>query len=126
VLDRNELVTWLDDSVLFAPSMLLGPHVRWLGRGDHAFDVTLTDRGQSVAGRVYIDERGAPLSFATSDRVFGDKKRGLVRGVWTTPVRSWQRIGTRVLPARGDATWLLPGGDFTYARFAVAGVSAAA
>ena len=43
-----------------APSMLLGPDTTWSEVDDGALDVTLTDAGHTVTGRVFIDERGAP------------------------------------------------------------------
>ncbi len=118
-LSQNELVTWVEDCVRFAPTMLLGKSTRWMSVGDHAFDVVFSDCGRTVASRVYIDERGAPIDFETNDRFLDDPddpKHPLKRAHWSAPIRSWQRVGEQVLPKHGDATWETPRGDFTYAR----------
>lgn len=118
-LSLNELVTWVDDCVHFAPSMLLGRHTHWIKVDDHAFDVVFYDGGRKIAARVHVDERGAPIDFETDDRFLDDPqdpKHPLIRGRWTTPSRAWQRVGEQVLPTQTDATWELPHGAFTYAR----------
>jgi hypothetical protein len=118
-LSLNELVTWIDDCVHFAPSMLLGRHTHWINVDDHTFDVVFYDCGHKIAARVHVDERGAPVDFETDDRVLDDPhdpKHPLMRGRWTTPSRAWQRVGEQVFPTQTDATWELPQGEFTYAR----------
>lgn len=114
--DTGELVTFLNDAVLWAPSMLLRLPVSWQSAGDRAFDVSLTDAGHQVTARVFLDERGAPCDFSTADR-FCDTPAGLVRARWTTPVTGWTRAAGRWLPARGTATWDLPAGAFSYVEF---------
>ena len=66
--DASELVTYLNDAVFFAPSMLLALPVSWAPAGDASFDVTLEDCGHRVTARVFTDERGAPVDFSTDDR----------------------------------------------------------
>ena len=118
--DQGELATWLNDCVLLAPSMLLGANIRWSHVDARSFDVSVTDGRNTVSGRVFVDHRGAPTNFETSDRFLtdpDDPKRGLVRCRWTTPIESWQQIDGQTYPARGRATWHLPNGEFTYAAF---------
>ena len=110
--DIGELTTYLNDAVLLAPSMLLGPTTTWTGVGD-TFDVTLTDTGRTVTGRVFLDDRGAPRDFSTTDR-FADLPGGLVRAEWRTPVRSWEIIDGRPLPGHFGAVWHLPDGPLPY------------
>ena len=120
--DDGELVTWLNDAVLFAPSMLLGSHARWSEVDDRSFRIAITDGGRTVGGRVFVDGRGAPENFETMDRFLedpDDPKRGLVRGCWTTPITGWQTIDGMSFPKGGVATWRLPTGDLPYADFAV-------
>jgi hypothetical protein len=114
--DVSELVTYLNDAVLFAPSMLLALPVSWAAAGDTSFDVTLEDGGHRVTARICTDERGAPVNFSTDDR-WCDRPGGPVRTRWSTPVTGWAEINGRRLPARGVAIWHLPEGPFTYAAF---------
>jgi len=114
--DIGELVTYLNDAILVAPSLILGPETEWTGVDDETFDVALSDRGHTVRARVFLDERGAPRDFSTTDR-FGqdprDAKR-FVRTRWTTPIAGWQTVGGRPVPAGGKAVWHPPAGEFSY------------
>lgn len=118
----GELVTYLNDGILTAPSMLLGPETNWTAVDDRTFDVALTDSGRTVKGRVFLDERGAPVDFETTDR-FGqdpaDPERKFVRARWTTPVEAWTEVGGRPVPVSGQAVWHFPGGDFAYGKMGV-------
>jgi hypothetical protein len=111
--DISELTTYLDDAILFAPSMLLGAATSWQAVGDDSFEVSLTDAGRTVTGRVYVDGRGAPYDFSTTDR-FADLSGGLVRTEWRTPVRDWTVVDGRAAPTRLEAVWRLPGGPMPY------------
>jgi hypothetical protein len=109
----SELVTYLDDAVLLAPSMLLSPAASWSAVDDRSFDVTLTDSGRRVTGRVHLDERGAPRDFRTIDR-YADLPGGPVRAEWTTPIETWDIVDGRPVPGRFSAIWLLPSGPLPY------------
>jgi Family of unknown function (DUF6544) len=111
--DVGELVTWLNDAVLLAPSFLLTPAVSWSEVNDRTLDVTLTDRGRSVAARVFLDERGAPRDFSTTDR-YADLPSGLVRAEWTTPVSRWGLVHGRPFPGPASAIWHTPDGPLPY------------
>ena len=93
--------------------MLLGPDTTWNQVDDDAFDVTLTDAGHTVTGRVVIDERGAPRDFSTTDR-FAALPEGLVRTQWTTPIGDWTIANGRRLPVGTSAIWQFPEGPFPY------------
>jgi hypothetical protein len=114
--DVSELVTYLNDAVIFAPSMLLALLVSWAPAGDASFDITLEDGGHRVTARVFTDERGAPVNFSTDDR-WCDLPGGPSPTRWSTPVAGWTEVDGRRLPAHGSAVWHLPQGPFTYAEF---------
>jgi hypothetical protein len=114
--DLSELVTYLNDAVLLAPSMLLSLPVIWAEVNDSSFDLTLTDAGHQVTARVLVDGRGAPAEFSTDDR-WCALPGGLVRTRWSTPVEGWMKINGRWQPRWGAAIWHLPGGPFCYAEF---------
>jgi Family of unknown function (DUF6544) len=111
--DIGELTTYLNDALILAPSFLLRPEVRWAEVDDNAFDVTLRDAGRSVSGRVFIDERGAPVDFASTDR-FADLPGGPRRAEWRTPISEWVGANGRLLPGRCKCVWNLPEGEFSY------------
>ncbi len=119
--DIGELVTYLNDGILLAPSMLLIPEVQWGEVDATSFDVALTDHGRTVSARVFIDERGAPMNFETTDRFYSDPKdpAKVTRCRWTTPMAGFREIDGRRLPTRGQAVWHLPEGELAYADFAL-------
>jgi ferredoxin len=117
--DLSELVTYLNDAVLLAPSMLVSLPVTWAHVSDSAFDLTLTDAGHQVTARVFVDGRGAPTDFSTDDR-WCARPEGLVRTRWSTPVQGWMKVNGRWQPGRGSAVWHLPDGPFCYAEFGFA------
>jgi hypothetical protein len=117
--DQGELVTWVNDCVLFAPCMLVTPATVWSHVDDRTFDLKFSDCGIAVSARVFIDDTGAPTNFETTDRFVEDPydpKHPLVRARWTTPVDGWWRIQGRPLFKSGSAVWHLPGGEFAYAE----------
>lgn len=121
--DLGELVTWLDDAVLLAPSMLLRPEVEFRAVDAQSFDIALTDRDHTVRARVTVDRDGAPTNLRTTDRYVADPfipGHPIVRAEWSTPVESWQAIDGRPVPLRGSAVWRLRGSEFVYAELTLA------
>jgi hypothetical protein len=117
-LDVGELVTYLNDAILFAPSMVLGT-AHWTEAGEDAFDVSLADAGRTVTARVLVEARGAPLEFSTCDRFVNDPDtpgHPFVRCRWSTPIDAWCERDGLPRPRRGRAVWHLASGDFTYAE----------
>lgn len=120
--DTSELVTYLNDAIMLAPSMLLGPETTWSAVDDGSFDVALTDSGRTVSARAFVDESGAPQSFSTTDRFLQDPydaQHRVIRAQWTTPVSGWDIADGHRMPVDGQAVWRLPQGDFSYAELRV-------
>lgn len=111
--DIGELTTWLNDACVLAPSMLLNERVRWSPLDDRSFAVGIEDGGRAVSAQVMVDERGALVDFATSDR-FCDVGREPLRTRWTTPIDGWAPHDGRWLPTRCQALWHPPQGHFAY------------
>jgi len=119
--DVGELVTYLNDMILIAPSMLLTPAVSFAPLDERSFEVAVVDAGNRVNARVSLDDRGAPIDFETTDRFCEspDDPRKLVRARWSTPVSGFQQIDGRMILKRAQAVWHLPQGDLPYADFEV-------
>jgi Family of unknown function (DUF6544) len=113
--DASELVTYLNDALMVAPSMLLNPNVAWTPVGRRSFDVSLTDAGRTVTGRVYLRNDGQLADFSTTDR-WCALSDGLVRAPWSTPVDGWTVVRGRPFPTMAAAIWDLPSGPFRYAE----------
>jgi len=119
--NASGLVSYLNDAVLLAPSMLLGPEVLWTAADAESFDVALSDRGRTVAARVVVDAGGAPTEFSTDDRFCFDPDHPAkpMRARWTATIAGWRSVAGRPQPTGGAATWHLPQGRFTYAELHV-------
>lgn len=118
-IHTGELVTYLNDAMLMAPSMALGPETIWSPVDEGSFDVALTDAGRTVRARVFVDERGAPIDFSTTDRFGTDpaSPKEMVRAQWTTPVRAWTGRDGRAWASEARAVWHFASGAFAYGDF---------
>lgn len=114
--DLGELVNWLNDGVLLAPSLLLGGPVSWNEGDGQSFEIAVTDHGRTARARVRVDERGAPVDFETTDRFLSSGKAPPRRARWTTPVSAMTEVDGRPVTAGGRAIWHLEEGDFCYAE----------
>jgi hypothetical protein len=122
--DLGELVTWVNDAAMLAPSMLLAAGARGLavptGGGvadgrDRSFDVEVSDGDNTVRARLTVDEQGRLTFFSTDDRWYAGSKPPR-RARWSTPIDGWTSGPGRPLPIGGCAVWDLPAGDFAYVR----------
>lgn len=116
----GECVTYLNDAVLMAPSMLLVPEVTWSDVAPDAFDLALHDSGRTVRARVFVDAQGAVTDFSTTDRYFTPPgaKSPPRRAEWRTPVVGWQAHEGRRFPTAASAVWVLPEGPLPYVELA--------
>jgi Family of unknown function (DUF6544) len=116
--DVGELVVYINDAVLMAPSFLLGPRTSWSAVDDESFDLTFSDGEHRVSARVFIDERGAVRDFTSMDKLAA-LPGSLVAALWHTPIEGWQSLEGRQLPTRGSAMYDLEEGPFPYIEFAI-------
>ncbi len=119
-MDLGELVTWLNDAVLFAPSMLLTERTIWSEIDADSFRLAFTDEHNTVSAQVFVHQDGSIHDFRTDDRWMTEPGAPPRRARWSTPIAGWHRVGVRMMPTFGKATWLLPEGPLTYAEFAFA------
>jgi len=114
--DLGELVTYVNDAVMLAPSMLLTPNARWAEVDENAFDITFTDAGNIVTARCFIDEVGRLVDFHTDDRWYAGTTPP-TRTRWSTPVGGWTSLyDGRPFPTSGSAIWHFKDEEFVYAR----------
>ena len=112
--DRGELVTYLDDALLLAPSMLLTDAATWTAVDGETFEIRLEDQGNAVTAQVTVGPDGDLRDVATDDRWY-DGPDGLVRTRWTTPVSGWETCTDgRPWPRVAHAVWHRPEQDVVY------------
>ncbi|OLT01344.1 hypothetical protein BJF90_32310 [Pseudonocardia sp. CNS-004] len=118
--DTNQLVRWLCDAVLLAPSMLLGPATTWATGPDPAsFEVAVTDRGRTVSAQVLLDARGAAQEVWTDDR-HADLPGGVERVRWHMQVDGWVEVDGRSRMTGASTTWDLLCEPFRYGELTLA------
>jgi hypothetical protein len=120
--DLGELVTYLDDALLFAPSLLLGPQTSWSAISPTCFDAALSDKGNKVTARVFLDQQDLPSDVSTDDRFFIDSANSnnpIRRERWHTPVAGWATVDGRKVVASAQAIWQLPAGPLPYIEMQV-------
>ncbi len=118
-MNRSETVTLLNDMCLLAPSTLLDPRIRWEALDPRRVRAGWENAGNAVTAVLTFDDSGALADFVSDDRSRTQDGKSYQRVRWSTPVRAWRDIGGRKLPVDAEATWRLPGGEFTYARFEI-------
>jgi len=115
-LDLGELVTYVNDAAVLAPSMLLTDNATWRPVDDQSFDIEFTDRDNTVTARLFVDQDGNLVDFRTEDRWYAGTDPP-TRTPWSTPLDRWTSLPTgRPILTGGTAIWHLPDGDFAYAR----------
>lgn len=113
-IDQSELVTYLNDAVLLAPSMLLTPAVTWRPIDEQTFEVEIADEGTRAAARCTVDDDGRLVDFRTDDRWYAGTDPP-TRATWSTPVDGWTTLPDgRRAPISASAVWHLADGAFTY------------
>lgn len=110
-IDQGTMVRYLQEMTWF-PTAYLGENITWTVVSDHAADVSLHDRGNSVAGRMYFDDTGRLLTFIAQR--YGDFDGKYSIATWTTPTTEYGVFKGLRLPIAGLGIWQLPGGDLPY------------
>jgi hypothetical protein len=105
------MVRYLQEMMWF-PVGYLGKNITWAAVDDHTADVTFTDSGKSVTGRMYFDDAGRLLSFAAPR--YGDFNGHYSIHTWSTPTMQYGKMAGLNLPIAGLGVWRLPDGDFAY------------
>lgn len=119
-VDQGTMVRYLQEMTWF-PTAYLGENITWQAVDDHAADVTLTDSGKQVTGRMYFDDTGRMLSFSAER--YGEFEGAYALKTWTTPMTHYGKFGGLNLPAAGMGVWQLPSGDFPYIKVEVSTIA---
>jgi hypothetical protein len=116
-MDRSETVTFFNDMCLLAPSTLIDPAIHWEAADGETVKATFTNAGQTISAVLTFDAEGALLNFWSDDRYRSVDGVAYEKARWSTPVREYRNLNGRRVPAYAEASWTLPTGEFTYARF---------
>ena len=115
-LTQGTMVRYLQEMTWF-PAALLEPYIQWKAVDDASAEVTFTDHGKSVSGRMYFDAQGRLENFVAQR--YREVKGDFVLDTWSTPTEAYGTLAGLNLPVRGKAIWKLSTGDLTYADLEV-------
>lgn len=111
-LDQGTMVRYLNEMMWF-PIAFLGENITWEAVDDYSAQVTFSDSGKSVSGRMVFDDVGRLTNFTTMR--YREFKGDFSLDPWSTPITSYGVRAGLNLPISGQAVWNLPSGDLTYA-----------
>ena len=116
-MNRGETVTMFNDMCVLAPGSLVDAKVVWEAIDECTVAGRFTNAGNTVRAELSFDRDGDLVGFVSNDRFQSSDGKTYRRFPWSTPVCDYRDFGGVRLPARGEAIWREPAGDFTYARF---------
>jgi hypothetical protein len=118
-LDQATMIRYLNE-IMWFPTAFLGENITWRHVDDHSTEVTFSDCGKSVSGRMFFDDVGRLTNFATMRYREIDGEFSL--DPWSTPMTGYGERAGLNLPVRGQAVWHLPAGDLPYADLEITDV----
>lgn len=118
VMDRSETVTMFNDMCLLAPGSLLHPSITWEAIDARSVRARFTSRGNTITATLVFDDEGLLRNFHSDDRSrsIGNGSAFVPQG-FSTPVSEYRDYGRFRLPARAEARWHPPEGEFAYGEF---------
>ena len=111
-LDQATMIRYLNE-IMWFPTAFLGDNITWEEVDAQSAQVTFSDGGKSVSGRMIIDDEGRLTNFTAMRYREIDGEFSL--DPWSTPIIDYGERAGLNLPVRGQAVWNLPSGDLLYA-----------
>lgn len=119
-INQGTMVRYLNEMIWF-PTAFLGENITCTHISHHAVDITLTDAGESVTARLYVDDEGRLMNFVAMRYA---EQNGTFRYLpWSTPITEYGTLAGLHLPTVGEAVWHMPEGDLSYARLHIRNVT---
>lgn len=116
-MNQGETVTIFNDLCVLAPAALLDVPVRWTPIDARSVRAHFTRGDQAISAVLTFDAKGDLVDFVSEDRSYCADGKTFQKLPWSTPMSGHRDYGGVRLPARGDATWTTPEGDFVYGEF---------
>lgn len=110
-LDQGAMMRYLSEMIWF-PTAFLGENISWKAIDSKSAEVSFSDAGNTVTGRLIFDSDGKPLNFVAQRYREIDGDFSLDQ--WSTPITEYGTLAGLNLPLRGQAVWHLQPNDFAY------------
>ena len=114
-ISRGELMRYLAELVWVPDALLNAPSLSWRELGDRTIEVSANAHHGRAAVRLLFDDAGdiAAIEADNRPRTIG---RETVDAAWRGTFSDYQQFGRYRLPSKGEVSWMLDDGPFTYWR----------
>ncbi|HTY58187.1 MAG TPA: DUF6544 family protein [Bacteroidota bacterium] len=116
-MTRGETVTLFNDMCFIAPPSLIDTSIQWKSLDSLSAEARFTNRGNTITALLSFNEKGELTNFISGDRYLSSDGKTYESYPWSTPVSDYREFDGRKVAWYGEAAWLMPKGEFTYARF---------
>jgi hypothetical protein len=113
-IDQSSLERYLNEMPWF-PTAFLRDYVKYEEIDSNSVKITVEDSGLKVFGIFYIDDIGR-ITHAVVDGRYMTVGDEYIKEKWTTPYTEYREMSGFRIPTKGEATWNLKTGDFTYVK----------
>jgi hypothetical protein len=115
-MDVAETVTHFNDMCILAPGSLTNNRIIWKEIKDNEVGATFTNKGITINATLQFNDKGELINFISDDRYFSAATKQMQKVRWMTPVSGYKETDGIRFPTFGEAIWVLPEGNFTYAK----------
>jgi len=115
-INQGSLVRYLAE-IVWIPSATLHDYITWEAINSSSAKATMSYEGVTASGFFTFNEAGDPISFI-ADR-YGDFNGELLMKPWQINMDAHKELGGYRIPTKGEVTWKLDDGDFTWYQFEV-------
>lgn len=113
-VDQGSLVRYLAET-MWIPTAALSSYITWTPIDDHTAKATMSYAGVTAEGIFNFNEQGGVTGFTASR--YGDFNGQYTLETWLITVEEYKEFHGLRVPHKGDVTWKLKTGDFTWYRF---------
>jgi predicted nucleic acid-binding protein len=118
-MNKAETVTVFNDMCLMAPATLIDKRIEWTTIDNLSAKAIFTNQGIKISTILYFNEMGQLVNFISDDRyAINDMKQYR----FSTPIKTYKKIGDRIILQYGEGVWHYPEGEFVYGKFNIISV----
>jgi hypothetical protein len=119
-IDQGSLLRYLGEMCWF-PSAALSKYMHWDELGANQAKATLIYWGIQGEGVFNFDESGRITSFSAHRYMSKGRQSSLEH--WHIPITEWKQFNGVLVPSKGEVTWKLKHGDFSYFKWEIEDIS---
>lgn len=113
----SDTITLLNDMCLVAPATLIDSRITWQEIDNTTVKAIFKTEYCTVSANLYFNEKNQLINFTTDERYYAGPNNTFEKVKWSTPFYEYKSMNGIMLPSKGEATWSLPEGDYTYCKF---------